>query len=199
MTRVVALFVGLQCVAAPTAWPAGPIAQGEAVGRCEGLEDSRDEAVVKRDYKRLESLAHTYIEECRAVREKDAIAIAMGEVAFVSRANKDWLQALNQAQACINFHYMAVECHAEKAMALMGLRMPREADEVVKTGYDVADRAQAQADHEIRTAEGRRVNMSGKEYEGRVALARWRLNVIADGRNSLRQIENQLKAAGGNR
>ena len=192
-----AMFLGVQC-ACSEAMAAGKT-QDETTGRCERLEDAREDAATKRDYKRMESLAQSYIETCRSVREKDAIAIAMGEVAFVSRVGKDWLQALNLAQVCINFYYLAVECHAEKARALLGLRMPREADEVVKTGFEVADRAQAQADHDIRTADGRRSSMSGKDYELRVSMAKWRLNVIDDGRNSLRQLENQMKAVGGQR
>ncbi len=171
----------------------------ETISYCESLEDARDNASTRRDLQELESLAQTYIESCRGARDKDAIAIAMSEIAYVRRVRGAWLEALSQAQACINFHYLAVQCHAEKARALIGLRMPREADEVVKTGFEVASRAQAQADHEIRTAEGRRQAMTAKDYDVKVALAKWKLNVIDDGRTSLNQVQTQLKAAGGKR
>lgn len=170
---------------------------GGPAAACGNLEEGRDQAAEAGAWNELETLARTYIEQCRAVREKDAIALAMGDLAYVKRATGAWLESLSLAQACINFHYLAVSCHAAKAVALGGLRMPTEAREVVKTGYEVARRATDQAGHDLRTAEAGKAHMSSGDYSDRVAAAKWKLRLAAEGRKSLQQVEAELNSVGG--
>ena len=172
-------------------------AEGATRPRCDSLEDARQSAVASVDLARIDALARAYVAECRTARGKDSISIAMAEIAYVDRVQKNFLPALSAAQSCINYHYPAVVCHAEKARALVGLRMLREASEVVSTGYSVAARARQQVEHDLQVAETLRSAGRPGEQWSRAQGAEWRLSIIGDGVDSLDDIRRQLQRLGG--
>lgn len=160
---------------------------------CGQLETKRSEAARRGDASALGALSRRYVETCRMSREKDAVALAMGDRATAARLMKQPLQALDMAQGCINFQYVTVVCHAEKARALAAMRMGRSAAEVVATGYGVAERAEEAAEHEIKVAMGNRSAMKAEEFKRRIAMARWRLDLIAEGRIELAKAEKEIE------
>lgn len=160
---------------------------------CRRLEHLRTAAAGRADGASLGALSRQYVERCRMIREKEAVAIAMGDRATAARLMKQWLQALDLAQGCINFHYAAIICHAEKARALAAMRMGRSASEVIATGYGVAGRAQEAAEHEIRVARGNRGALKSDDYSTRMAMARWRLALVAEGRAELAKAEKDVE------
>ena len=54
-------------------------------------------------------------------------------------------EALRSSMACLKVSYLASRCHARKAEALLAMKLPAEAREVVNSGLDVVDRARDQA------------------------------------------------------
>lgn len=112
---------------------------------CLDLEASRYQAVVSGDAQRIEVEARRFLATCRTGRPKGLVAVALEEVAAGKRLSGRYSEALESANGCLQYHYEAVGCHAEKALALVGLRLHREAKEVIETGRGIGARELARA------------------------------------------------------
>lgn len=132
-------FAALCVAGCARAWAA----QSEKL--CNDLEASRYQAVVSGDAQRIEIEARRFLEACRTGRPKGLVAVALEEVAAGKRLSGRYSEALESANGCLQYHYEAVGCHAEKALALVGLRLHREAREVVETGRGVGARELARS------------------------------------------------------
>lgn len=116
---------------------------------CADLESSRYEAVVSGDAQQIEIAAKRYLEACRTARPKGLVAVALEEVAAGKRLSGRYSEAMESANGCLQYYYEAVGCHAEKALALVGLKLNKEAKEVVETGRGVGARELARARLEL--------------------------------------------------
>lgn len=132
-------LAGLCAVGCAGAWAA----QSEKL--CLDLEGSRYQAVVSGDAQRIEMEARRFLAACRTGRPKGLVAVALEEVAAGKRLSGRFSEALESANGCLQYNYEAVGCHAEKALALVGLRLHREAREVIETGRWVGARELARA------------------------------------------------------
>lgn len=127
-------------------WAGCAAAWGQEKARsCGDLEASRYAAVVSGDAERIEGEARKFLAQCRSNRPKGLVAVALEEVAAGKRLSGRYSEALESANGCLQYHYDAVGCHAEKALALVGLRLGREAKEVIETGRGVGARELAKA------------------------------------------------------
>src|SRR5574337_1090175 len=136
-------------LAAASAAPSTAMASNVDTGNasCDQLQKARSDALSSRNMAVLDQAATAYIQQCRTLRSKIEIAQAMAEVAATRRAVGQKQEALKQAQQCIQFEYLALGCHLEKALALDALGMKVEAREVIATAREVIDRLRDAGDH----------------------------------------------------
>lgn len=156
---------------------------------CLNLERQREGSAKSGNSARIDELARLYVQSCRQVRSKPEVSIAMAEIASVKRLLGYWSEALFQAQECIRFEYLALDCHIEKALALDGLGMKSEAKQVLRTAGDVVGQLETIGSHELASAEAGRSRLRPGEYEQRERRARARLSMAANGRVYLKAIQ----------
>ena len=164
---------------------------------CAAWENKRGFALAARDPQGIELAAREYLNSCRSVREREAIALAMAEVAYANWLRGRSVRALQESHACLVFFYRGVQCHAEKARALTALRERGEASEAVRTGYLVAQEAEASIRSEIRNWERSLPRPTEGGLAGRLELARWKLGLVAEGRARLAAVEDELRGGRG--
>ena len=150
------------------------LAQTNAIS-CSDIEIKRGEALTKQDVGMLGEYATKYFHQCRTLRSKPEISIAMGEIASVLRIENKFTDALTQSQECIKYEYLSLGCHIEKALAMNALGLKSEAKEVLKTGRMVLGQLSEVASHEFAVAEVMRSKGKSNEYEMQIRSAKSRL------------------------
>lgn len=174
----VPLIAGFLLVATSATSLAQARATEEAHSACAQLQSSRAEALKNRNLADLERYADAFVAQCRFVRSKIEISQAMAEVAGCRRAVGQKQEALNHAQRCIQYEYLGLGCHIQKAYALSDLGMKNEAREVISTGRSVAKRLEDTGNQmAMQAAQGGGrmkpddIERIGREARARIAMA----------------------------
>lgn len=136
--------------------------------RCDSLVQERRRAIAASDSRRMEEAARSYISACRAMVARGLIAVALEEVAAARRLAGRYSEAIQSANECLQFQYEAVGCHAEKALALAGMRLVAEARSVLESGRVVGAKELVKAQSEISTPEPKRGVVSPEQAALRI-------------------------------
>lgn len=159
---------------------------------CSGIEADRNEQVNVANAEKLKDLATLYVRQCRPLRSKPEISIAMSEIAGVLRLQGSMQAALSQSQECIKFDYLSLNCHVEKALAMNGLGLKSEAREVLKTANNVLAQLGPVADHELLIANRIKNASKQNDYLMRLRSANARISILKNGGNYLKIAESSL-------
>lgn len=164
--------------------------------QCSVLERKRASSLRQRDQEGLQIAAGHYVDTCRSTRSRIEVALAMAELAGVLRNSQQYAAARAQAQACINFEYLAVGCHVEKALALNELGMQSEAKQILRTAAEVLPRLDRANEHKLEVVESGRSKITAEEYDRRARQANAHLRIAGRWAGFLRAAAKYLGADG---
>lgn len=171
------------CVAAPAS-------------ECEQVAARRAQAVRSQEALPIEQAARQFLDACREGQPKAAIAMAMEELAASKRLSGRFSEALRASNACLDYHYEAVGCHAEKALALASLRLLTEARDVIESGRVAGARELERAKREMDGSGMRRHERAQEDAEQRIRLAMFRERLAKRGLERLAAVSGLLSKAG---
>lgn len=140
----------------------------------------------------MEVAARQYLDACRAIEPRNVVAVAMEEVAAARRLTGRASEALSAANACIEFHYEAVGCHAEKALALAQLKLNREARDVVESGRQVGARELERARRDMDGSGMRRHERTAADAQARIRTGALRESLAKRGLERLAAVSALL-------
>ena len=167
-----------------------------AAAVCEVLERERSEALASAQAQRIEGAARRYLTACWNERPKALVAVALEEVAAGKRMSGRYSEALEASNQCLQYQYEAIGCHAEKALALAGMRLLGEAMDVVESGRAVGAKelARARQDKEGgRTI--RRKERSQEEADQRLRNGDLKESLTKRGLDRLTEIGSRINGA----
>jgi hypothetical protein len=122
--------------------------------------------------------------------------VALEEVAAGKRMSGRYSEAVQASNICLEYQYEAIGCHAEKALALAGMRLMGEAMDVIESGRAVGAKELAKARQEKDGGRAlRRKERSQEEADQRLRNGELREWLAKRGVDRLTEIGSKINGA----
>jgi len=142
--------------------------------RCVRVLEQSTAAKTALDYDSLERFGRQAIAECPSSLGEWTTASMWADVALAQMERRQFSDALNTTNACLQNYYDYHHCHAQHALTLVKSGKPTEAKPVIQRALRICDIAEARtrselADNERRTSESaEQKKAAGEKYAARL-------------------------------